>query len=204
MSQIFAAYFDSDNALTAILWPIFLGILLAFAISFAVNLTVGKFCRRLFAEEADCPARAKTLAELGCAKSPLLRFALRRGSTLRKVLTLLPADAPATPAAEAENASETAETDTAPTEDAENAKPARTVDKALLAERENGRLAADFARDRWYLTPSAIERADTLYNKNAPSPFVIATGVVLLAALIPAAFYLIPIIADLLAGIFGA
>ncbi len=84
---MFTLFWDQSNPTVAsILWPMIVGVILA---SFAVlfhKKTIGKFVKKLLTERAETEASAKSLSELGFVKSRFLRYALRDGSTLRKMV----------------------------------------------------------------------------------------------------------------------
>ena len=86
--------------LASILWPLIAGVILAACAVFFNKQTVGKFVKKLFDEQAVNEESAKSLAELGFEKNSLVKFALRTGSTLRKVIHVAPCDSEDNTAAE--------------------------------------------------------------------------------------------------------
>lgn len=67
-----------------------LGVTLAVFIVFFNKKTLGKLVKKLFEEKAENEITAKSLKELGLEKSRILRYALREGSTLRKMVYAVP------------------------------------------------------------------------------------------------------------------
>lgn len=220
MLDFLAAYFGSDNALTFILWPIFIGILLGILYSILQNQLVGKLVKRLFAEEITSAEQAKTLAELGYTKTFFLRWALRKNASLRRIVLLKPANEEPDPdllllcVPEEEEAKETLDASEQATEvDAADAvedeaedettpeEEPRVVDPALAAVAKNSAKKADLAHDKWFLNPRELKRA-ALYNRDGASPLMTVLGIIALFGLAIAAFYLIPFITDLASSIF--
>ena len=89
-----------NTTLASILWPLVAGVILAACAVFFNKQTVGKFVKKLFDEQAVSEESAKSLAELGFEKNSLVKFALRSGSTLRKVIHVAPIDSEDNAAAE--------------------------------------------------------------------------------------------------------
>ena len=217
MLDFLAAYFGSDNALTFILWPIFIGIVLGILYSIVQNLLVGSLVKRLFADEITTSDRARTLSELGFTKTFFLRLALRPRSSLRRIVLLLPDGEEVDPdllrltaTSEVEEDAPIVEEDEgteAASEDAENApeeeaeEEPREIDPALVAVTKNGMRKANFERDRWYLNPREQKRASQ-YNRDGASPLTIVVSVLALFGLALVSFYLIPFITDLIESVF--
>lgn len=232
MLDFWAAYFDSDNALVSILWPIFFGIVLAILLSIGISLTIGKFCRRLLAADIDRSDKAKTFAELGFGPvfSFLLSFALRSGTTLRRLVlpvtdtvcaleTELVARAEAALVWKKETYDDTVDTDDATdTDDTDDATDTTDADDTAATE-DNTEHGADTApetdalltalyharyekvdckRAKWFLNPMEKGRTDTLYNARAISPLALVLSIAALFGLALAAFFLIPVLANLL------
>jgi hypothetical protein len=89
-----------NTTLASILWPLIAGVILAACAVFFNKQTVGKFVKKLFDEQAINEESAKSLAELGFEKNTIVKIALRTGSTLRKVIHVVPIDGEDTTAAE--------------------------------------------------------------------------------------------------------
>ena len=82
--------------LDVVLWSMFIGLMLgAFAMLYH-KLVGGAVVRRLFDEKAALPEQAMTLKQMGLEKNILVRFALRKGSGLRKVVLSTEPDAKVT------------------------------------------------------------------------------------------------------------
>ena len=77
---------EADMTLELVLWSMFFGLILgAFAMLYQKKVG-GAVVRKLFDEKAALPGQAMTLKEMGLDKNFLVRFSLRRGSGLRKVV----------------------------------------------------------------------------------------------------------------------
>ena len=71
--------------LNLILWAFFLAFLAVIVILFYIRFVPGKLVRRLIEKEAFSEEKAHSAADLGCT-SFLIRFTMRRGSSLRKIV----------------------------------------------------------------------------------------------------------------------
>ncbi len=80
----------SETTLVSVLIPLVLGVIIAACAVLFNKQVIGKFVKRLFDENADSEQNAKTLEELGFQKSRILRYSLRDGSMLRKVVMASP------------------------------------------------------------------------------------------------------------------
>ena len=98
---------NGDITLASVIFPLIAGVILAVCAMFFVKKTTGRFVKALLDEKADAPETAKTLAELGYQKKPLLKYALRPGSTLRKIVLTAPADGQSEETPDAASAAET-------------------------------------------------------------------------------------------------
>ncbi len=78
---------ESDTAtLSFVVIGICIGIVIASLITFYQRNIPGGFVRALLRAEALSPETAKTLAELGYGKSPLVKFELRHGTVMKKTV----------------------------------------------------------------------------------------------------------------------
>ena len=80
----------SETTLASIIIPLVTGVIIAAGAVLFNKQIIGKFVKRLFDENADSEQNAKTLEELGFQKNRILRYSLRDGSTLRKVVMASP------------------------------------------------------------------------------------------------------------------
>ncbi len=80
----------SETTLASIIIPLVTGVIIAACAVLFNKQIIGKFVKRLFDENADSEQNAKTLEELGFQKNRILRYSLRDGSTLRKVVMASP------------------------------------------------------------------------------------------------------------------
>ena len=82
--------------LDVVLWSMFIGLIIG-ALAMLYNKKVGgAVVRKLFDEKAALPEQAMTLKQMGLEKNFLVRFALRKGSGLRKVVLSTEQDAKVT------------------------------------------------------------------------------------------------------------
>ncbi len=70
----------------SIIFALTVGVVLAAILTAYNRVTLGGFVRKLIAEDCLSPESAKTLADLGYFRSPAIRSALARGSSLRMVV----------------------------------------------------------------------------------------------------------------------
>ncbi|MGI6203281.1 MAG: hypothetical protein ACOYID_07765 [Eubacteriales bacterium] len=75
-----------EMSLELVLWSMFAGIIAASFMAVYNRHVPGKIVRLLYSREAHSPADSLTLEELGVAKNLLIRWSLRRGSSLLKVV----------------------------------------------------------------------------------------------------------------------
>ncbi len=78
---------NSVTTLNIIVWSLFIGFLIAIAVSVYHKLVLGSLISALVRGEAFTEDTARSAAELGC-KGPLVRFALRKNSTFRRVVRM--------------------------------------------------------------------------------------------------------------------
>lgn len=76
----------SEVDFSAYLYAVFIGVLLGAIYAFYNKRILGKFVRKLLEDGCDRVSKAESLAELGFGKSRLLKFALRDGSSLSRVV----------------------------------------------------------------------------------------------------------------------
>ena len=76
-----------DNpTLAAILYPMLIGLIIGATIVLFNKQVIGKLVKKLLDDKIHSEGSAKTLDELGFGKSRILKFLLRDGTTLRKVV----------------------------------------------------------------------------------------------------------------------
>ena len=89
-------HFNFDEADASLTLIVILGIcggcLLAALLSLYQSYLPGGFVRALLRCGAHTAETAKTAAELGYENSPFIRFELRRGTVLKKLVTVLPGE----------------------------------------------------------------------------------------------------------------
>lgn len=76
-----------DNpTLAAILYPMLIGLIIGATVVLFNKQVIGKLVKKLLDDKIHSEGSAKTLDELGFGKSRMLKFLLRDGTTLRKVV----------------------------------------------------------------------------------------------------------------------
>lgn len=83
---------NSMVSLTTIVIAFIIGIVLASAAAIFNKRVLGDFVRSLLLDEAHSPESAKTLEQLGYLKNTTIRSALKRGTTLRRVVRCVEED----------------------------------------------------------------------------------------------------------------
>ena len=76
---------NSVTTLNIVVWAMFLGFLIAIAITLYNKLVVGKVVRALVSRKAHEPSCAMTLGDVKC-DSKFIRFALRKNGSLRRIV----------------------------------------------------------------------------------------------------------------------
>ena len=87
---------ESDMTLDVVLWSMFIGLIIGALTMLYHKMVGGAVVRKLFDEKAALPEQAMTLKQMGLEKNILVRFALRKGSGLRKVVLSTEPDAKVT------------------------------------------------------------------------------------------------------------
>ncbi len=87
----FLNIFDTEGQMTLelVIGALFIGVVIASIAAVYQKQVIGAFVRKLLSEQATGEASALTLTEVGYAKNPFVRQALRDGAPLRKVVTLV-------------------------------------------------------------------------------------------------------------------
>lgn len=77
---------QNDPTLAAILYPMLIGLIIGAIVVLFNKQVIGKLVKKLLDDKIHSEGSAKTLDELGFGKSRILKFLLRDGTTLRKVV----------------------------------------------------------------------------------------------------------------------
>lgn len=77
---------QNNPTLAAILYPMLIGLIIGVIVVLFNKQVIGKLVKKLLDDKISSESSAKTLDELGFGKSRLLKFLLRDGTTLRKVI----------------------------------------------------------------------------------------------------------------------
>ena len=76
---------NSVTTLNIIVWSLFIGFIIAIGVTLYSKIVLGRVVRSLIEKQALTPESALSADEIG-ANNPLIKFALRRGSALRRVI----------------------------------------------------------------------------------------------------------------------
>lgn len=76
----------TEISLERVLWSMFAGLVVASFMAVYNRRVTGRIVRLLYNRDAHSPAKSLTLAELGLARSMLVRWSLRNNGILRKVV----------------------------------------------------------------------------------------------------------------------
>ena len=174
-----------------IIIALFLGVIIAAAMSLFQKRTLGDLVRALDREGCTSPESAKTLEELGLLRNSAIKQDLRNGSSLRRVVRC---------AGEEQYWADQAEK--------------REIFEAEQAAKENRRERGkwkeipykyDFATDRFYIPEHLMFGATTHFSKKGTNPLVFAFAVIVCIVLMMLCCHLLPEmlqLADNFVGVF--
>lgn len=173
-----------------VLWGLFIGLLLATAVIVVYKAAVGRLVKALKRAAATSPETAKSLAELGFSAGSPLRFLLRKGSTLRRVIyqvgdepIAVPKGAEATKKATTEGVTEGA---------MEATKPAEAISMSKNTENAQTLPTVEPKSAAYYLSEKQSDRATALFDRHDLNPVMLALTPVALFAVMILLFWLIP------------
>lgn len=78
---------NSVTTLNIIVWSLFIGFMLAIGVTVYNRLMIGPMVRKLIERKAFCENTAVSAVEAGCT-NPFVRFAMRRNSSLRRIVRI--------------------------------------------------------------------------------------------------------------------
>lgn len=78
---------NTITTLNIIVWSLFIGFIIAIAISVYNKLVLGSVVSGIVKREAFCEANALSASELGCA-NPFVKFALRKNGSFRRIVRM--------------------------------------------------------------------------------------------------------------------
>jgi hypothetical protein len=175
----------------SIIIALFLGVMIAAALSLFQKRTLGDLVRALDRENCTTPESAKTLAELGLLRNSAVRQDLRSGTSLRRVVRCV--------GEENYNAEQ---------------EQKRKIFEAEQAEkkdrRERGKWKEipykyDFSTDRFYIPDELMFGATTQFDQKGTNPLTFGLTVVICIVLMMLCCYLLPEmlqLADNFVGVF--
>ena len=79
---------QNNPTLAAILYPMLTGLIIGVIVVLFNKQVIGKLVKKLLDDKIHSEGSAKTLDELGFVKNKILKFLLRDGTTLRKVVKI--------------------------------------------------------------------------------------------------------------------
>lgn len=175
----------------SIIIALFLGVIVAAAMSLYQKRTLGNLVRALDREGCYDADRAKTLEELGLLRSAAIKQALRGGSSLQNMVCCVGKDEYTAAQIEKRTAFEHEQS-------TDEHKPTRKKWREIP-------YRYDFASDRFYLPENKAFDAVTLFNKKGTNPLIFAFTVVVCIALMVLCCFLLPEmvqLADNFVGVF--
>lgn len=164
--------YNPTISMDMIVWSLAGGLAIGLLCSFFHRRAIGALVRKLVAAGANTPDTAITLAEAGRGKDPLLRYLLRTGTPLRRVILC---------------ANEDEFVRRAPSD----SRGARFARKLFSREAEE-KVTTDFGRARFYLPEELRIAAEVRYDDEGTSVPSLLVSLVLIAAVAAAALYLLP------------
>lgn len=152
-----------------IILALFLGVIVAAAMSLFQKRTLGDLVRALDREGCNSPESAKTLGDLGFLKNSAIRQDLRRGSSLRRVVRCVGEEQYCA-------------------EQAEKRKIFEDEQASKQSKHERGKWKEipykhDFATDRFYIPEHLMYGATVHFNKKGTNPLVFVFVVIVCIAL---------------------
>lgn len=177
----------------SIIIAIFLGVIIAAAMSLFQKRTLGDLVRALDREGCTTPEKAKTLSELGLLRNSAVKQDLRRGASLRRVVRCV---------GEEEYLAA----------QAEKRKIFEAEQKAKENRRERGKWKEipyryNFSTDRFYIPEDLVYGAAVQFDQKGTNPLTLIFTIVACIALMMLCCYLLPEmlqLADNFVGVFKA
>ena len=174
-----------------IIIALFLGVIIAAAMSLFQKRTLGNLVRALDREGCTSPESAKTLEDLGLLKNAAIREDLRRGSSLRRVVRCVGEEQYLA-------------------EQAEKRKIFEAEQAAKGSRRERGKWKEipykyDFSTDRFYIPEHLMYGATVQFNQKGTNPLGFAFAVIICVVLMMLCCHLLPDmlqLADNFVGVF--
>lgn len=175
----------------SIIIALFLGVMIAAALSLFQKRTLGDLVRALDRDGCTTPEKAKTLAELGLLRNSAIKQDLRRGASLRRVVRCVGEE------------EYTAEQE-------QKRKIFEAEQAAKQNRRERGKWKEipyryDFSTDRFYIPEDLVYGASVQFDKKGTNPLTLVFTVVACIALMMLCCYLLPEmlqLADNFVGVF--
>ena len=151
-------------SMSYIILAIFGGIIIAAALSLFQKRTLGDLVRALDRNDCYTPESAKTLAELGFLKNTAVREALRRGTSLRRVVRCA-----------GEEAHKAAQAERRAAFEAEQAEKGKSADRKQW---KDVPYHYDFSTDRFFIPEELAFGAITQFDQKGTNPLVFVFTVV--------------------------
>ena len=170
----------------AVVVALFLGIIIASAVSMFQKRTLGDLVRALDREDANTPERAKTLEELGLRRASAIKQDLRRGTALRRVVRCVEEENYHASMAEKKAAFEA--------DEANQGKKWKDIPYKI-----------NFETDHFYVPEEKMFGAVTHFSKKGSNPLVFAFTVVACLIFMAVVCWLVPemlMMADNFVGVF--
>ena len=171
----------------AVIVALFLGIIIASAVSMFQKRTLGDLVRALDREDANSPERAKTLEELGLVRASAIKHDLRRGTALKRVVRCAEE--------EAYNASMSEKKVTFEATEANKGKKWKEIPYKY-----------NFETDHFYIPEEKMFGAVTHFNKKGTNPLVFVFTIIVSLIFMALVCWLVPEmlkLADNFVGVFA-
>lgn len=166
--------------LESILWPIFVGIVIAAMIALYNKHITGRFVMKLISENAKDKTSARSLKDLGFEKNRAVRFALRTGELYNKIVSH-----------DISSASINASASADPAQSGKASKKLSSSDKY------------DIDSAVFYISDEHIDRAKLLYSRNGAPILLVFLAMILFCLAIAALFYVLPELNTMLGNLIG-
>lgn len=177
----------------SIIIAIFLGVIIAAAMSLFQKRTLGDLVRALDRESCTTPEKAKTLSELGLLRNSAVKQDLRRGASLRRVVRCVGEEEYLAAQAEKRKIFE--------------AEQAEKKDRRERGKWKEIPYRYDFSTDRFYIPEDLVYGAAVQFDQKGTNPLTLIFTIVACIALMMLCCYLLPEmlqLADNFVGVFKA
>jgi len=164
-------FFNDPTMFKILIIGIYIGLIIASLFTFYNRRILGEFVRKLDSEGALSPETAKTLEELGYSKKRLVKLSLKRGYSLRRVISY---------------------TSAANTDENEEIKGENLANASTLGQK------VDLSKDKFYLPEEKRDITVSRFRAKGSGPLSIVLLAVIGLVAVVLIFKIAPIIVNLL------